>query len=143
MDRLLDYDHATAAGADLQQQALALYRELGDRRGQADTLTNLGLVHMWTWNHAEATNLQLQALALFRELPRVLGRLGVATTSTPEEFVELTPPSRCVPERRVAVSATFTASLLAVCREVWSANVARDLGRRGSDAGSDRCQSPK
>ena len=59
-----DYPAATAS----QTQALQLYRDLGDRQGQAWALNNLGAVQQCTGDYPAATASQAQALRLFRDL---------------------------------------------------------------------------
>ncbi len=50
------------------QQALALFREIGDRNGQANTLNNLGHVDLRQCRYEQATSHHRQALSLFREI---------------------------------------------------------------------------
>jgi tetratricopeptide (TPR) repeat protein len=60
--------------AALNQAALAIARQAGDRAGQASTLEQLGILEWRTGNYpAAAANLQ-QALALFRDLGEQLGQ---------------------------------------------------------------------
>jgi tetratricopeptide (TPR) repeat protein len=54
--------------AALQAEALALYRELSDARGIADSLHNLGNVAIEQCDYSGATALYEEALALRREL---------------------------------------------------------------------------
>ena len=60
-------DDFAAAVATLQQ-ALALYRDLGDQAGQADALNGLGWVHRLTGDYPAAAACLRQALELFRGL---------------------------------------------------------------------------
>jgi tetratricopeptide (TPR) repeat protein len=62
-----------AAGAGRRRRALTLYQDLGGRRGEANTLRNLGRVRYATGDYPAATGLQERALALFRELGDVQG----------------------------------------------------------------------
>jgi predicted ATPase len=59
-----DYDRATA----LYSESLALWRDLGDKRGTAATLNSLGMVVRDQGNVARAKELYEEALALRREL---------------------------------------------------------------------------
>ena len=65
-----DYPAAAAS----QQQALALFRDLGDLHGQADALNCLGVVQQETGDYPAAAASQQQALALFRDLGDLLGQ---------------------------------------------------------------------
>lgn len=56
------------AARDLQQEALAVYRALGDRLGIARVLNNLGLVAVELEDHAAAQSLFEESMALRREL---------------------------------------------------------------------------
>jgi tetratricopeptide (TPR) repeat protein len=60
-------------------QALAVQREIGDRRGQADTLDSLGYAHHHLHDHPQARVCYEQAIALYRELG---DRRGEADTLT-------------------------------------------------------------
>jgi ATP/maltotriose-dependent transcriptional regulator MalT len=66
--------HLTALQDDFSQaevlcgEGLALYRELGDRRGSATALTFLGYTLMMKCNYVQARILLEEALALFREV---------------------------------------------------------------------------
>ncbi|MFN6468893.1 MAG: CHAT domain-containing protein [Nostoc sp. SerVER01] len=66
------------------QQALIVYRELKDRRGEGQTLGNLGLAYRATGEYSKAINYQQQALTIFQELKdrqsegQLLGNLGNA-----------------------------------------------------------------
>jgi tetratricopeptide (TPR) repeat protein len=51
-----------------QQESLALYRELGDRRGQAESLNEVGVVYQWQGRYEEALARQRESLAIRREL---------------------------------------------------------------------------
>ena len=65
------------------EQALAIYRELGDRRGVAMSLTNLGNAAREQGNYAEARAFHEEAVSIYRALgPRwseaiALGNLGI------------------------------------------------------------------
>src|SRR5262249_13644082 len=50
------------------EQSLAIFRELGDRHGEGQTLGNLGDVYRLQGRWAEATAAYEQSLAIFREL---------------------------------------------------------------------------
>ena len=65
MQRLTgDYPAAAAS----QQQALELFRDLGDRLGQASALNELGIVQQLTGDYPAAAASHQQALELFRDL---------------------------------------------------------------------------
>ena len=53
---------------ELQALALGLFRELGDRQGEAITLSNLALVHYSQGEYPQAREQYTQALGLYREL---------------------------------------------------------------------------
>jgi predicted ATPase/DNA-binding SARP family transcriptional activator len=61
---LADYEQAR----DLQQEALALWEQLGNRRGVAGSLHNLANIVIKRDNYLEAHDLYLQALAINREM---------------------------------------------------------------------------
>ena len=68
---------------DLLTQALAIAREIGDRRGEGVRLGNLGLCHHYLGEYRQAIDLHTQALAIAREIGDrggegdALGNLGV------------------------------------------------------------------
>jgi len=72
---------------ELYQQALPLYRELGDRLGEANTLRSLGDAARMQDRYQDAIELYQQALPLYRELGARLGEArgllgnGLALTS--------------------------------------------------------------
>ena len=76
-----EYERATA----LYQESLALLRELGDKRGIAHTLNNLGLVAWHQGNYSEAIAAYEESLALKRQLgdkrgiASSLGNLAIVT----------------------------------------------------------------
>jgi tetratricopeptide (TPR) repeat protein len=59
-----DYEWAGA----LQEEAIVLWKVLGDRRGTAGSLNNLGTVAYYQGDYGRATALYEEALALWREL---------------------------------------------------------------------------
>ena len=67
-------DYPAAAG--LLERALALYQDLGDRRGEADALRNLGRVRYVTGDYPAATDLLERALALYQDLGDRRGEAG-------------------------------------------------------------------
>ncbi|WP_051340260.1 tetratricopeptide repeat protein, partial [Planktothrix agardhii] len=92
-DRLLDqgieeYDHSQYRQA-LQswQQALLIYREIGDRGGESNALGNLGSAYDSFGQYQQAINYYQQALTISREIGNrqgegfALGNLGVAYNS--------------------------------------------------------------
>jgi tetratricopeptide (TPR) repeat protein len=66
---LADGDGARQAG----HRALAAYREIGDRPGEAEALRELGFVHWRARDYAAALCCSMQALALHRSLGDVAG----------------------------------------------------------------------
>ena len=68
-----------AAAQDLEQ-ALDIYRDLGDRLGQAHALDDLGVVRRMTGDYPAAAQVLEQALGIYRDLG---DRLGQATPSAP------------------------------------------------------------
>ncbi|MDQ3547381.1 MAG: tetratricopeptide repeat protein [Chloroflexota bacterium] len=69
----------TAEASRLQQESLAIFREIGDKRGMAFALHNLGVVACQRGDHRQAEELLLEALAIRRDLRH---RWGVAMTMT-------------------------------------------------------------
>ena len=67
-----DYPAATAS----LTQALQLFRDLGDRRGQAWTLDGLGVVQQLTGDYPAAVASLTRALELFRDLGDRHGQAG-------------------------------------------------------------------
>jgi tetratricopeptide (TPR) repeat protein len=67
-----DYELATA----FHEQALRLWRELGDQFGIASSLTNLGIIADALGDNDRATDLHTQALMLWRALDDALGTAG-------------------------------------------------------------------
>ena len=70
-----EFDAATAA----YEQALTIYRQVGGRLGQAETLTNLARVYSDSGDHDAATEAYEQALTIYRQVGH---RLGQAETLT-------------------------------------------------------------
>ncbi|HUM71691.1 MAG TPA: tetratricopeptide repeat protein, partial [Chloroflexota bacterium] len=74
-----------AKSQQLHAECLALRRELGDRRGVATTLVNLGFIALGEARYAEARPYEQEALAIFREIGYPMGEavalnnLGVAS----------------------------------------------------------------
>lgn len=65
----------TSARGDLEY-VLSLYRELGDRQGEAGALDSLGLLHHRLGRTGEAAAYYRRALAAFRELGDGDGETG-------------------------------------------------------------------
>ncbi|MFE7551055.1 tetratricopeptide repeat protein [Streptomyces gardneri] len=65
------------AAGDLQEEALALFRELGSRLGQANALLALGRVRYVSGQYAAAGDLHEQALALYRDVGDLHGEAEV------------------------------------------------------------------
>ena len=59
------------------EQSLALFRELGDRSGEASVLMSLGMGFTNQGSHAQAIDLFQAALAIAREKGDKPGRRGV------------------------------------------------------------------
>jgi tetratricopeptide (TPR) repeat protein len=72
---------------DLYTQALAIFRDIGDRRGEGLELGNLGLCHQFLGNYQQAIDLLAQALAVARDIGNrqgegiALGNLGLCHES--------------------------------------------------------------
>ena len=64
--RRLTGDYPAAAQA--LEQALDIYRDLGDRLGQANALRELGIVRRLTGDYPAAAQAQEQALDIYRDL---------------------------------------------------------------------------
>jgi predicted ATPase/DNA-binding SARP family transcriptional activator len=64
-----------AEAKELARKALALYKELGNRRGEGGTLHNIGLVCANLGQYEEALNFHQQALAIFREIGEQAGHV--------------------------------------------------------------------
>ena len=50
------------------REALSLYRDVGDRRGEAKTHNNLGPVHLSNGYHRDALDAYQKSLQIFREI---------------------------------------------------------------------------
>ncbi|GAA2021419.1 hypothetical protein GCM10009839_18050 [Catenulispora yoronensis] len=55
------------AAADVQERALEIYRQIGDRLGKAGALNNLGRVRYLTGDYAAAADVQEQSLKIYRQ----------------------------------------------------------------------------
>ncbi|HAG84293.1 MAG TPA: hypothetical protein DCL61_24850, partial [Cyanobacteria bacterium UBA12227] len=77
---LKQYQHAI----EYCQQALTLYREVGDHKRESYCLTDLGLAYYFLEQYQQAIETLQQALILYREIGdrlgegRTLGNLGSA-----------------------------------------------------------------
>jgi tetratricopeptide (TPR) repeat protein/transcriptional regulator with XRE-family HTH domain len=86
LSRVRTNDQAAAIAA--AGQALELYRDLGDRAGQAKALDGLGLLHRLAGDYPSAAACHHQALALFRDIGNWRGQaearsgLGVVQQET-------------------------------------------------------------
>ena len=73
-------DYSTAL--DYYDQSLDLARELGDRAGESDTLTNIGIIYDFLGDYPTALDYYGQSVVLKRELgdrageARTLGNIG-------------------------------------------------------------------
>ncbi len=54
--------------ADAQEEALGIFRDLGDRRGEADALNRLGAVRRLTGDYPAAAAAQEEALSIYRNI---------------------------------------------------------------------------
>ena len=70
--RRLTGDYPAAAQA--LEQALGIYRDLGDRLGQANALNYLGAVRRMTGDYPAAAQALEQALGIYRDLGDRLGQ---------------------------------------------------------------------
>ena len=70
--RWLTDDYPAAAQA--LEQALGIYRDLGDRLGQANALRDLGVVRRLTGDYPAAAQALEQALDIYRDLGDRLGQ---------------------------------------------------------------------
>ena len=52
----------------MQRESLAIKREIGDRKGEASSLNNLGNIAQKRGDLAEAKQLHLQSLAIMQEI---------------------------------------------------------------------------
>jgi predicted ATPase len=73
--RLAFYQGDLGRAVELHEEALALWRELGDRHGIADAVINLGALAYWQGDFGRALTLFEEVLALRRELA---DRQGIA-----------------------------------------------------------------
>jgi len=96
------YDEAVTA----LQQATAVYRKLGDRRGEARSLLNLGLTYLGLSNGAKAIHVGQQALAIAQAL------------SDPE-LEKLAQEILAAGQKQVATNAANTTQNLAKCSINW------------------------
>ena len=68
---------------DYQEQALAILREIGDRKGEGAVLGNLEICYEWLGEYRHAIDYQVQSLAIRREIGdrqgegNTLGNLGI------------------------------------------------------------------
>jgi tetratricopeptide (TPR) repeat protein len=69
-----NYQEAT----DYYEQALALFRELGDRQGEANSLMGLGMVARSQGNYKEAIDYYEQALDIMREIDDTAGIASIS-----------------------------------------------------------------
>ncbi|MEV6554863.1 tetratricopeptide repeat protein [Nocardia sp. NPDC051756] len=76
---LLEYDGPWPQAQTLHRQAQVTARQLGDRIGDANALTDLGRTHALTERHAEAIDLYQQALDGYRDLGNRLGEANALT----------------------------------------------------------------
>ena len=66
------------------QQALIIYREIKDRKGEGESLGNLGIAYNFLGDYAKAIEYHQQSLAILREIKDrkgeglSLGNLGIA-----------------------------------------------------------------
>jgi DNA-binding SARP family transcriptional activator len=97
------------------EQALVIYREIGDRRDEARTANNLAFTYVILGRYEEAVAALLDALELQREVGRRYGE-GVALCNLAEAYVELGRYDEAIARSQEA---------LAIVREVDSA---RDEG---------------
>jgi len=65
-----------AAAAVTLDQALGIYREIGDRRGQSDALNQLGALALDTGDAERARQLHAEALSLAREVASLVDEAG-------------------------------------------------------------------
>jgi tetratricopeptide (TPR) repeat protein len=63
-----------AASAHILEQALDIYRDLGDRLGRANALLFLGAVRRVTGEYPAAAHILEQALGIYRDLGSRLGQ---------------------------------------------------------------------
>lgn len=113
--RWLLRDIAGAQG-DLDR-ALTLYREIGDKRGQAATLDNLGLLYADAEQPREAAHHHEQALSLYRSLGLQAGVMSSLVTSALRWQHSVRPRLPCAASRRRSRSPTSlaTATLRRAC----------------------------
>ncbi|MGW4768927.1 ATP-binding protein [Nocardia sp. NPDC004278] len=69
----LDRDGSWSQAVDLHHRALTAARHVADRLGEANALSNLGIVRRRAGDYDEATDLQQQAQAIYREIGNRLG----------------------------------------------------------------------
>ena len=67
------------AAAQALEQALGIYRDLGDRLGQAGALSYLGVVRRVTGDYRAAARAVEQALGIYRDLGDRLGEASALT----------------------------------------------------------------
>jgi tetratricopeptide (TPR) repeat protein len=70
---LLEREGPWSQASSLHERALAIARRTGDQLGEADALSNLGIVLEWTGDYTASTELYLEALSLYSALGNRLG----------------------------------------------------------------------
>jgi len=120
--------HADASA--LYDQALAIYREIGDRHGEANTLRAMGETARMQGRHADAAALYDQALPLYREIGSRLGEANILTAMGETARMQ---------DRHADASALYDQAL-PLYREIGDrlgeANTLRSLGTALAGAGS-------
>jgi DNA-binding SARP family transcriptional activator len=111
------------------ERALAIYRAVGDRRGQAQAANNLAFSYRFLERYEEAVTALLDALELQRQVGRRYGE-GVALCNLGEAYLELGRHSEAIARSQEA---------LAVVREIGSTRMEGyalyNLGRANLDLG--------
>jgi DNA-binding SARP family transcriptional activator/Tfp pilus assembly protein PilF len=85
------------------ERALAILREIGDKRDQGQAANNLAFCYLILGRHEEAVEALLDALKLQRELGRRYGE-GVALCNLAEAYLELGRPDEAITSAREALT---------------------------------------
>ena len=86
---------STRRAIELYEQALMIMLEVGDRRGESDTLGNLGTAHAALGELSRAIELYTQQLAIVREIGYRRGE-GSARGNMGRAYAALGEPRRAI-----------------------------------------------
>src|SRR5262249_45823903 len=121
----------TAIAAASQRQALALYRDLGDTRGQGDALHSLSLVRQMAGDYPASADAARQALDLYRQAGDRVGQGDALNQLASRNYWPTTTPPPPPRNRPWTCSATWTTSSAKAQRlKPWASRSCRPAGTR-------------